>query len=560
MRLKNIDDSYIDSSVTLHGWIKKIRKLGELIFIDIREQTEIFQLRIEQTNSSLFELVSILKNQFLIEVEGVVKKRKEINSEINNGHLELFVSKIKIISSSNSLPFIIEDKTDALEQKRMQYRYLDLRRPTNFKMLKFRSDVYRFFRNYLDSQSFIEVETPAINVPTIGGSKELLVNSTNFEDSNYTLSQSPQVYKQLLMISGVDKYFQIAKCFRDEKARSDRQMEFTQLDIEMSFTTEGEVKSLVEGMLQKLFTELLSFELPTVFPKIEYKDAILKYGSDKPDTRFDYLIEEIKKEKLLEQSSNPFLKKFANQFLFSLKLPIVLSTSKLKKYVEKAKSENELLFWVKKEKGTISSSLKPLEETFVNSLEINDNEIIFFNFKPTKEPMFLGRLRVELAKEFDLISSKERFNFLWVEHFPMFTIEDNVIGASHHPFTAPLDENFFNEKNIEEIKKYDSKSYDLVLNGNEIGGGSIRINNPKNQRFIFEKLGFSDKEINYYIGWFLEALSYGTPPHGGIAIGIDRLLAIMLNKETIREVIAFPKTSKATDELTKGPYKKNDKI
>ncbi len=549
VRIKELSKEHLEKEIITKGWVDRVRKLGDLVFIVIADISGSLQIVVDKNNEFYEEALS-LKNQYLVEVTGLLRIRKDINPDIKNGDLELALTNLNLLSKAKQPPFVLSDDASVLEQQRMKYRYLDFRRPKVRNNLIVRSKLYQIFRNELLSKDFIEVETPYITLPTLGGSKELEIYPSQFENKFYTLTQSPQVYKQLLMVGGFDRYFQIAKCFRDEKSRSDRQIEFTQLDLEMSFTNEDEVKELIEKMMQRTFAELMDYQINAPFRRMSYFDAMLTYGSDKPDLRIETKIKNY--SKFFENKIAFIDEELKNgKDVFGIRFKIDLTKSKIKKISNEFKKQGIILFGVGKTTEETFTTLNGIDQT---SFDLQTGEVIIFAIEK-KYPEQLGNLRLSIAKEFDLI--QDDFKFLWVESFPMFEIEDGKIASSHNPFTQPLDEQFFNETEIDKLANYPSRSYDLVLNGLEIAGGSIRINNPKQQRAIFELMGYSTEDIEQYFGYFIEALSYGTPIHGGIAIGIDRLLAIMLNEESIRDVIAFPKTSHATDEMTGGPFSKN---
>ncbi len=552
VEIKSITHQHLNKTVEVYGWVKKNRRLGDLLFIDIKRDQAILQL-VVTPDCSAFELANSLRNQDLVLAKGKIIKRKNINYDLANGDLELEVETLELVSKSKLPPFILETQTDALEQKRMEYRYLDFRRDDMIQTLRYRSLLNQIFRNFFLERDFIEVETPYIVPRSNGGANELEVLSQNHKGKSYSLAQSPQVYKQLLMIGGVDRYFQIAKCFRDEKSRSDRQIEFTQLDIEMSFTTKEEIQLLIETLIKETFNQLGYYDIPDVFQKMSYREAMEKYGSDKPDLRIPFAIEDV--SELFAATPLEFIQTLLKKRkLRMMRIPYLFTKSVLKKMAQDFKENNNALFWITKNDNEINSSLKELPTAILERYPLKANETLLFAFDDEQNyPLSLGNLRLELAKTHQLFDENQ-LSFLWVEGFPMFEFEDDQIVSSHHPFTRPQDDNFYELTDLEQIKQATSMSYDLVLNGSEIGGGSLRIIDPTHQRMILEKLNFSSEQIEQYFGYFLEALSYGTPPHGGIALGIDRILTILLKKDSIRDVIAFPKTSHGTDELTKAPF------
>ncbi len=553
VQIKSITHQHLNKTIEVYGWVKKNRRLGDLLFIDIKRDQALLQL-VVTPDCEAFELANSLRNQDLILAKGIIIKRKNVNYELANGDLELEVKQLELISKSKLPPFILETKTDALEQKRMEYRYLDFRRDDMLQTLRYRSLLNQIFRNFFLERDFIEVETPYVVPPSYGGANELEVLSQNHKGKSYSLAQSPQVYKQLLMIGGVDRYFQIAKCFRDEKSRSDRQIEFTQLDMEMSFTSKQEIQTLIEALIKESFTQLGYYDVPETFKKLSYYEVMAKYGTDKPDLRIPFAIEDV--SDLFKNSQIEFIENLLKtRKLRMLQIPHYFTKSTLKKIAQEFKDNNNALFWISKNETEVSSSLKEFPKNVLEKypLDVNQTFLFAFDDEKTNFPLDLGNLRLEIANEYQLYDQNQ-LSFLWVEGFPMFEFEDDQIVSAHHPFTRPQDDNFYELTDFEQIKKATSLSYDLVLNGSEIGGGSLRIINPDHQRFILEKLNFSSQQIEQYFGYFLEALSYGTPPHGGIALGIDRILTILLKKDSIRDVIAFPKTSHGTDELTKAPF------
>ncbi len=555
----------INKDVAINGWVKKNRKLGDIIFIDIRNINGLLQIVIEK-NNDFFSLAKSLKNEDVVEVFGKIRKRKNINEKIETGNIELLVSKIKVISRAIQTPLIIDDETDALEKIRMEYRYLDLRRPINQKMLIFRSNFIKNIRNYFYDLNFKEIETPIITKPSFGGANELKIRSINHPEKEYSLVQSPQIYKQLLMYSGIDKYFQIAKCFRDEDSRSDRQLEFTQLDIEINFTNIKKIKDIIENLIIFVWKKMLNFEIKkNEFLSISYDNAINNYGSDKPDLRIKEKIYDI--TDILLKSNLDFLKKDLNTK--SAKIFVVdedISNSFFKEEEKIVKSENgNKIYWSRIEKDkSIKGSIKNIDEktiSKINSLVKKSNYTLFLIIDDNNFSLeLIGRLRNRVAEKLNLIQ-KDQFKFVWIEDWPLFELDDNKkIISTHNPFTNLTNEDLikFNKIDLKKINKNEltllkSLSFDLVLNGSEIGGGAMRINDINIQKKVFNVLGLTNEEIDQEFGWFLNAQKFGIPEHGGIALGLDRILSIMLNKETIKEVIAFPKSTKGTDEMTKSP-------
>ena len=556
----------IGKDIKITGWVKKNRRLGDLIFVDLRNIKGIIQIVFEAGNIN-FEAANHLRNEDVIEIHGKIVKRKNINKILPTGTIEIIAKELIVISKAKQTPLIIDDKTDALEPIRMEYRYLDLRRPLNQKMLIFRSEFNRIVRNYFYDLDFKEIETPLITRTTPGGADELKVISANHPGKEFSLVQSPQIYKQLLMYSGIDKYFQIAKCFRDEDSRADRQLEFTQLDLEMNFTSEKEIIVIIENLIKKLWKKLISVDLITPFPVISYDEALEKYGTDKPDLRIKEIIYDF--SKILEKSELTFISspiKNNSETAKGLAFDGELSSSIIKKEVEIIKSEGgKGLAWARVENGkVIKGTLKKLSQTEVLDiiqLVRKDTFTLFLIIDEPKNALeLIGRLTNRIAHKLNLIPSNT-FEFIWVNDWPLFELNsDNKIDAVHNPFTSislddletfkAIDSEF---PDIDTLIKLKARGYDLVLNGSEIGGGAIRISDKEIQHKVFTLLGISEKEIESNFGWFLKAQDFGIPNHGGIALGIDRILSIILNKDSIRDVIAFPKSTKGTDEMSKAP-------
>lgn len=546
-----------NEQIHIAGWVKKTRKLGELIFIDLRVCNDIVQIVVDKNHDS-FDLVQSLRNEYVIEVKGKVVIRKNINKDLPSGEVEIFASEIKLISKSKQTPLIIDNETDALEQIRMKYRYLDLRRPNIKGIIQNRSKINHIIRNYFYENDFTEIETPIITKPTPGGANELKVLSQNHKDKYYSLVQSPQIYKQLLMYGGVEKYYQIARCFRDEDSRKDRQIEFTQLDIEVAFTNEQQIKTTIEKLLKKLWKDLINVDINIPFESISYNDAINHYGSDKPDTRIEnklFLLTNDLKDTKINFISNAINN---SKEVVAVSFEEKLSKSFIKKIEEKVKSEGaEGLISLRIEnKKLIDGSIKIFNEDEIKKIseKAGKNSTTLFIIGEKKETLeLMGRVRILVAENLNLLD-ENKFNFLWIEDWPLFLKdEEGKFESSHNPFTSVKEsqiKDFMNNKNIESLI---SRAYDIVLNGNEIGGGSIRFNNFEQQSKAFEIIGLDKKTIENNFGWFLEAMQFGIPYHGGIALGIDRIMAIMLKQNSIRDVIAFPKTTRGTDEMFDSP-------
>ncbi len=552
----------IDKTVQLKGWINKSRRWGELVFFDIRNGKELVQA-VVSSDSQSFEIANSLRTEYVVFVEGKVVQRKDVNPNIPSGEIEVIVDKLEIINKSEQTPMLIKDETDALEAKRLEYRYLDLRRNINQDMIAKRSQMNRIIREFFYGKEFLEIETPIITKPTPGGAGEFKVLSQNHEGKYYSLVQSPQIYKQLLMYGGISKYFQIARCFRDEDSRSDRQLEFTQLDLELSFTTQEEIRENINELLKILVKEIRGEELNEI-PVMSYQEAMSKYGSDKPDLRFGNIIFDLTEE--LKETPLNFISQgiVENKKVKAIYFENELSNSEIKKMEEEIKSQGASgLAWAKFNEQEISGSLKSLSEDNVkdikNKMNISNDGVLLMIIDEEKKALeYMGRVRISIAKKLEIIN-ESKLAFTWVIDFPLF--EENSEGnveSMHNPFTSIKEEEKEKFKtltinNKEELLKITSNAYDIVLNGFEIGGGSIRISDFKEQDKVFELIGITKEEIESNFGWFLEAQKYGIPEHGGIALGLDRVLSILLNKNSIRDVIAFPKTSHGTDEMMKAP-------
>ncbi len=557
LRLNNINEE-----VELKGWINKSRRLGELVFFDIRKGQDLVQCVVTK-ESNAHEIANSLRTEFVVSVKGKVAERKDKNPELPSGDIEVIVDSIEIINKSEQTPMLIRDETDALEAKRLEYRYLDLRRNVNQSILKERSKMNRIIREFFYDLDFTEVETPIITKPTPGGAGEFKVISENHEGKYYSLVQSPQIYKQLLMYGGMDKYFQIARCFRDEDSRSDRQLEFTQLDLEQAFTTQEEVRTNINNLLIKLTKEIKGVEIDSI-PVMTYEDAMTKYGSDKPDIRFGNEIFDLTEE--LKETPLNFIKDgiSSGKEVKAIYFEDELSNGEIKKLEEIIKSQGASgLAWAKFNEEDIAGSLKSLSHENVNDIKtkinINNKGMLLMIIDEKYDALeYIGRVRLLVAEKLNLIDQNV-FAFTWVVDFPLF--EKNSEGnleAMHNPFTSIKDEHKDKFKTLsindkEDLLSISSNAYDIVLNGFEIGGGAIRISNAEEQDKVFELIGITPEEIESNFGWFLEAQKYGIPQHGGIALGLDRILAILLGTNSIRDVIAFPKTSHGTDEMMKAP-------
>lgn len=548
----------VNSEVTLCGWVAKRRNFGALVFIDLRDRYGITQLVF---NEDLAKQISDVRNEYVLQVKGTVVERKDKNPKLATGEIEVAVREVKIVNTAITTPMIIADETDALEDTRLKYRYLDLRRPVLQKNLILRNRITLLVRNYLAKYGFTEVETPILCRSTPEGARDYLVPSRISKGEFYALPQSPQLYKQLLMVGGMDRYFQIARCFRDEDLRADRQPEFSQIDIEMSFVDEEDIWSMTEGLMKEIFKDIKGIDLPE-FKRIPYDTCMERYGSDKPDLRFDmplYNVSEVfanTEFKVFENCLNEGgiiqamnVKNGADKF--SRK-----QLDKLQDYVKVygAKALANLKLTAEGFAGSVTKVLSDAEkEALRTMLNIEENDIVFFVADKKKVAQSsLGALRVKLGHDLDLIN-KDAYEFLWVTDFPMFEYDENEkrYVAAHHPFTSPNLEDV--DKLLSDPAHCYSRAYDLVLNGYELLSGSIRIHDQKLQEKVFEAIGMTLEEAHEKFSWFMDAFQYGTPPHGGVGIGLERLTMILAGTDNIRDVVAFPKTASASDLMAQAP-------
>lgn len=548
----------VNSEVTLCGWVAKRRNFGALVFIDLRDRYGITQLVF---NEDIATQISDVRNEYVLQVKGTVVERKDKNPKLATGEIEVVVREVKIVNTAITTPMIIADETDALEDTRLKYRYLDLRRPVLQKNLILRNRITLLVRNYLAKYGFTEVETPILCRSTPEGARDYLVPSRISKGQFYALPQSPQLYKQLLMVGGMDRYFQIARCFRDEDLRADRQPEFSQIDIEMSFVNEEDIWSMTEGLMKEIFKDIKGIDLPE-FKRIPYDTCMEKYGSDKPDLRFDmplYNVSEVfanTEFKVFENCLNEGgiiqamnVKNGADKF--SRK-----QLDKLQDYVKVygAKALANLKLTAEGFAGSVTKVLSDAEkEALRTMLNIEENDIVFFVADKKKVAQSsLGALRVKLGHDLDLIN-KDAYEFLWVTDFPMFEYDENEnrYVAAHHPFTSPNLEDV--DKLLSDPAHCYSRAYDLVLNGYELLSGSIRIHDQKLQEKVFEAIGMTLEEAHEKFSWFMDAFQYGTPPHGGVGIGLERLTMILAGTDNIRDVVAFPKTASASDLMAQAP-------
>ena len=550
----------VNESVELYGWASKVRNLGGLIFIDLRDRSGIIQLTINP-DSSCYEIAEKVRNEYVLKVNGKICERASKNPKIKTGDIEVIVDNIEILNEA-ATPIFELDKDDVLEDTRLRYRYLDLRRDNLKNNLITKHKIMMCTRKFLSDNGFIEVETPILSKSTPEGARDYLVPSRVNKGSFYALPQSPQIYKQLLMIGGIEKYFQIARCFRDEDLRADRQPEFTQIDMEMSFVNEDDVMDITEKLFQKIFKEVKGIDIKLPLIRMPYNEAIDKYGSDKPDLRFNMEINNVDdifkvtdfkvfSDTIKNNDNISCIKVDGKSEYFSRK-----KIDELTEFVKEFGAKG--LPYVKYENneftGGISKFLSSEEKnSLIKKLNIKNNDILFFSSdKKDIVKTSLGALRCKLAKELDLIKKGE-YKFLWVTDFPSFewSSEENRYVSSHHPFTAPKDEDI--DKLLTDKANCYSKAYDIVCNGYEAGGGSIRIHNEEVQKKMFEALELTKEDIEEKFGFFVNAFKYGTPPHGGLAIGLERLTMLLCETDNIKDVIAFPKTSSASCLMSDAP-------
>lgn len=556
-------EANIGSKITLMGWVQRNRKLGGLEFIDLRDRTGIMQIVFgEEINVESFEKAKGVRPEYCIAVTGEVVKRQSPNENMPTGMVELLCEEIKILSESDTPPIYIKEDLDAAENIRLKYRYLDLRRPDMHKIFAIRSKTTKVIRDYLEENNFLDVETPVLGKSTPEGARDYLVPSRNYQGKFYALPQSPQLYKQLLMMSGFDRYYQIAKCFRDEDLRANRQPEFTQVDMELSFVEQDDVMALNEGLIARVFKEVVGVYVQLPIKRMTFNEAMEKYGSDKPDLRFGMEITNIT-EAVKDMDFVVFKSAIENGGsirALCLKGGASLGRKPIDKLGEFVKTYRAKgLAWIQlKEEGVKSSLAKFLTdevtENIVKTIGAETGDAIFIVAdKDSVVLQSLGALRLELAKQFDLIKDKNEFNFTWVTEFPFFEYseEEERFKACHHPFTSPMDEDLeFVESDPARVR---AKAYDLVLNGEELGGGSIRIHDSAIQERMLKALGFTEERAWESFGFLLQALKFGAPPHGGLAFGLDRMIMFLAGTENIKDVIAFPKNQNAFCYLSEAP-------
>ncbi|UII54996.1 aspartate--tRNA ligase [Cytobacillus spongiae] len=560
-----VTEKTIGEKVTLKGWVQKRRDLGGLIFIDLRDRTGIVQIVFNpDVSTEALAIAEKVRNEFVLDIVGTVIAREEgtVNNNLKTGKIEVQAEQVTIINEAKTPPFVIADQTDVSEDVRLKYRYLDLRRSVMFDTFKMRHQVTKAMRDFLDGEGFLDVETPILTKSTPEGARDYLVPSRVHEGEFYALPQSPQIFKQLLMVGGFERYYQIARCFRDEDLRADRQPEFTQVDIEMSFMSQEDIMSLMENMVQKVMKDVKDLDVTLPFPRMPYHEAMARFGSDKPDTRFG--MELVDLSEIVKDSS---FKVFASAVATGGQVKAINVNDGASKYSRKdidaltefvARYGAKGLAWLKAEedglKGPISKFISEEDQqALYAALSVEAGDLLLFVADKTSVVAdALGALRMKLGKELQLIDLS-KFNFLWVTDWPLLEYDEEAgrYFAAHHPFTMPVREDF--ELLDSAPEKVRAQAYDLVLNGYELGGGSLRIFERHVQEKMFSILGFSKEEAMEQFGFLLEAFEYGTPPHGGIALGLDRLVMLLAGSSNLRDTIAFPKTASASCLLTDAP-------
>ncbi len=546
----------LNKNVILRGWVSKVRNLGGLIFIDLRDKTGIVQLVVNPDNKN-YEKALELKNEYIIKVSGQVIERSNKNKNIKTGDIEVIVNELDIINTSLTPPIIVNDQTDALEDTRLKYRYLDLRRPVMQNYLILKSKITQVIRNYLLEKEFLELETPILAKSTPEGARDYLVPSRLYKGQFYALPQSPQIFKQLYMVAGFERYFQVARCFRDEDLRSDRQPEFTQIDIEASFLSEDQIYEIIEGLFKKLFKEVLNVDLVTPFIRLTYDECLNKYGTDKPDMRFNMLLNDMT-EIAKNTDFNCFKEAEVVKYIkvensnFSRK-----DIDKLQDLAKKYRAKG--LYWLKYQDNKLTGSVsKFFDESLITKLDLKENDLILITAdKKDIANIALGAVRSNLGKQLNLLD-ENTYKFLWVTDWPLFEYdsENNKYNSLHHPFTMVKEEH---RKYLEtDPLKCLAQCYDIVLNGYELGSGSLRIYEQLMQEKVFEILGLSEDDIKNKFGFFVDALKYGTPPHGGIGLGLERIVMIMTHTDNIKNVVAFPKTQSAKCLMSDAPSTVDD--
>lgn len=561
----NLRMDNVGQEVILNGWVQKKRNLGGLVFVDLRDIRGISQIIFDaDVNKDAFEKAEKLGSEYVIAVKGIVRERQSKNPNMATGDIEISATELRVLSKSQTPPIYIKDDDNVSEDKRLKYRFLDLRKPSMQNNLIMRSKVAQIVRQYLSENNFLEIETPFLIKPSPEGARDYLVPSRVNPGKFYALPQSPQLFKQILMVSGMDRYFQIVKCFRDEDLRADRQPEFTQIDCEMSFVDENDVMTMMENMIGRIFKEIHNIDIQLPLKRITYKEAMDRFGSDKPDTRFAMELTDL--SDLVKDCGFGVFSSAANAANSSVRAINAIggadafSKKGMKKLEEHAKTyKAKGLAWIKvTEEGIDSPIAKFFTEdeikAILDRMDAKAGDLILFVADKNKVVYdALGQLRLEVARKMDLID-KNKYNLLWVTEFPLFE-EDEETGrmiAMHHPFTCPLDEDI-DKLDQEDKTQLRAKAYDMVLNGYELGGGSVRISDEEVQEKMFKALGMSQETANDKFGYLLEAFKYGVPPHAGLAFGFDRLMMLLTGADNIREVIAFPKNQNAICPMTNAP-------
>lgn len=549
--------SHVNQEVTLVGWVSKKRNLGSLVFIDLRDRYGYTQVLLEEAK---FPIAKEIKSEYIIQVKGIVNKKDVPNTKLPTGEIEVVASEVNIVNTSELPPFIIADETDALEDTRLKYRYLDLRRPVMQNYLKTRAKIVRACHEFLDANDFLEIETPILTLSTPEGARDYLVPSRIRKGSFYALPQSPQLFKQMLMVSGFERYYQVARCFRDEDLRADRQPDFTQLDIETSFLSQDEILSLTEKLIQKIMKDVKGMDIEVPFRRLKYDYCIDTYGSDKPDTRFDLKLIDVKdilstinfegfksakviKALVIDNHASVTTRKVIDGINLHAK-KFGLGGLTVLKYINGQLEGSFLKFFEDAHK-----------EALVKALNLKEDDLIILGAgNRMKVCSCMGALRTSYAKEMNLIKPNT-FDFLWVVDFPLFDYNEETkeISPSHHPFTQPKEEDISKLKDHPE--QVYAAAYDIIVNGYEAGGGSLRIYDQNLQKQIFELLGFTEEDIQRKFGFFVNSLKYGTPPHGGLAFGLDRWAMILGGTDNIRDVIAFPKNLSAVCPMSNAPLR-----
>ncbi|MGE7766782.1 aspartate--tRNA ligase [Peribacillus sp. NPDC096540] len=565
-----ITEAAIGEKVTLKGWVQKRRDLGGVIFIDLRDRSGVVQVVFNpDISAEALATAEKIRNEYVLDIQGTVIKRDEanFNPNVTTGTIEVQAENVTILNEAKTPPFIIDERTDVSEDIRLKYRYLDLRRPAMFETLKMRNQTTKAIRDYLDGEGFLDIETPILTKSTPEGARDYLVPSRVHEGEFYALPQSPQIFKQLLMVSGFERYYQIARCFRDEDLRADRQPEFTQIDIETSFMSQEDIIKTAENMMAKVMKDVKGLDVTLPFPKMTYNEAMSRYGSDKPDTRFEMELKDV--SEIVKDSD---FKVFTGAIANGGQVKAIVVKGGNADYSRKdidALAEFAAIYgakglaWLKVEedgvKGPIAKFFAEDQQQLVAVLEAEVGDLILFVAdKKSIVADALGALRIKLGKERGLID-QSKFNFLWVTDWPLleYDEEEGRYYAAHHPFTMPFREDL--EKLESDPASVRAQAYDLVLNGYELGGGSLRIFERDVQEKMFKVLGFTEEEANAQFGFLMDAFEYGTPPHGGIALGLDRMVMLLAGRTNLRDTIAFPKTASASDLLVDAPSTVSDK-